>query len=464
MTPTKTQPLLGRLLRPIDGAWLAALRVLLGLSLAVSMWRFTGADWIHRYFVEPRFFFKYWGFEWVEVLSARGMHVLIWSLLTLALCMAAGLAFRLSALLFTLGLVYLQLIDVSTYLNHYYLAALLALLLALSPAGRVWSIDAWLAQRLGRAQVTTVSAVWLYLFRFQIGLVYVFAGLAKLQSDWLLHAQPLRIWLSASTDLPVLGPLFTLPWVPLAMSWGGFLFDTFIVAFLLHPRTRLGAYGVLVVFHVLTRLLLPIGMFPVIMTVSALVFFSPDWPRRWLGRFGRTLPGAHAATSATVVPRALQRLGLALAAGYCALQLVLPLRHLAYGGNVLWHEQGMRFGWRVMVRAKGGGTTFVVHSARLNHTWHVSPRDYLTRMQEAEMSSQPDLIVQLAQHIRRDFEQRGLGPVEVRADSRVALNGRRSARLLDPRVDLGRVEDGLAKAPFVLPAPPEAPAHTRPVL
>jgi hypothetical protein len=89
----------------------------------------------------------------------------------------------------------------------------------------------------------------------------------------------------------------------------------------------------------------------------------------------------------------------------------------------------MRFGWRVMVRAKGGGTTFVVHSPRLSHTWLVSPRDYLTRMQEAEMSSQPDLIVQLAQHIRRDFERRGLGPVEVRADSRVALNGRRSARL-----------------------------------
>ncbi|HKY37190.1 MAG TPA: HTTM domain-containing protein [Polyangiaceae bacterium] len=475
MTPIKTaapwlfgdpapNALLARLLRPIDGAWLAALRVLLGVSLAVSMWRFTGADWIHRYFVEPRFFFKYWGFEWVGVLSARGMQVLIWSLFALALCMAAGLLFRLSALLFTLGLVYLQLIDVATYLNHYYLAALLALLLALSPAGRVWSIDAWLAQRLGRAQATNVSAVWLYLLRFQIGLVYVFAGLAKLQSDWLLHAQPLRIWLGASTDLPVLGPLFTLPWVPLAMSWGGFLFDTFIVAFLLHPRTRLSAYGVLVVFHVLTRVLLPIGMFPVIMTVSALVFLSPDWPRRWLGRLGRALPASAAATSATLAPRALQRFGLALAAGYCALQLVLPLRYLAYGGNVLWHEQGMRFGWRVMVRAKGGGTTFVVHSARLNHTWHVNPRDYLTRMQEAEMSSQPDLIVQLAQHIRRDFEQRGLGPVEVRADSRVALNGRRSARLLDPRVDLGRVEDGLAKAPFVLPAPPEAPAHTRPVL
>jgi hypothetical protein len=248
------------------------------------------------------------------------------------------------------------------------------------------------------------------------------------------------------------------------MSWAGFLFDTFIVAFLLHPRTRLGAYGLLVVFHVLTRVLLPIGMFPVIMTVSALVFFSPDWPRALFGRVRLGSPSLDSRPSISPTPRALQQLGLALAAGYCALQLLLPLRHLAYGGNVLWHEQGMRFGWRVMVRAKGGGTTFVVHSPRLHHTWHVSPRDYLTAMQESEMSSQPDLIVQLAQHIRRDFEQRGLGPVEVRADSRVALNGRRSARLLDPKVDLARVEDGLGKAAFVLPAPNAAPAHTRPVL
>jgi hypothetical protein len=47
------------------------------------------------------------------------------------------------------------------------------------------------------------------------------------------------------------------------MSWTGFLFDTFIVAFLLSPRTRLGAYALHVVFHVLTRVLLPIGMFAV---------------------------------------------------------------------------------------------------------------------------------------------------------------------------------------------------------
>jgi vitamin K-dependent gamma-carboxylase len=457
----RTEALTRRLLQPVDGAWLAALRVLFGLAMAVSMWRFIANGWIESFFVQPQFFFKFWGFSWVEPLSGPAMHTLVWALGGLALCMAAGLAFRVSAGLFTLGLVYLQLIDVSTYLNHYYLAALLALLLTASPAGRSWSVDGWLLRRFGRVAVPeTVSAAWLYLFRFQVGVVYVFAGLAKLQPDWLLHAQPLRIWLGANTDLPLIGPLFTVPWVPLVMSWCGFLFDTFIVAFLLHPRTRLPAYGVVLVFHALTRVLFPIGMFPVIMSVAALVFFSPGWPRKLLSR----LP----AVATLAAPRGLasswQRAGLVLGVAYCALQLAMPLRYLAYGGNVLWHEQGMRFSWRVMVRAKGGGTTFVVRSPKLGRTWHVSPRQYLTQMQENEMSSQPDLIVQLAHHIERDFAGRGLGPVEVRVEARAALNGRRSAPLVDPNVDLTRVQDGLAQARFVLPAPAQAPPHTRPVL
>jgi vitamin K-dependent gamma-carboxylase len=469
---TERSLLQARLLRPVDAAWLAALRVLFGLAMAVSMWRFIANGWIELFFVRPRMFFKYWGFAWVEPLSGSGMHALVLGLGALGLCVALGLAFRLTAPLFALGLSYLQLIDVSTYLNHYYLAALLALLLAASPAHRLWSVDAWWARRFtaagaaSRADPATVGVAWLYLFRFQIGVVYVFAGLAKLQSDWLVHAQPLRIWLGASTGLPVIGPLFTVPAVPLILSWCGFLFDTTVVGFLLHARTRPYAYAAVLVFHTLTRLLFPIGMFPVIMTLSALVFFTPGWPRQLLHRFGLSrAPGSPGPTTPSAErPPLASRWGLALGACYCAVQLVLPIRYLAYGGNVLWHEQGMRFSWRVMVRAKGGGTTFVVHSGRTNHTWHVSPRDYLTVMQENEMSSQPDLILQLAHRIREDFERRGLGPVEVRAESRAALNGRRSAPLVDPGVDLARVDDGLARAAFILPAPAVTPAHTRPVL
>ncbi|MBX3209691.1 MAG: HTTM domain-containing protein [Labilithrix sp.] len=476
---THARRLENALVRPIDVAWLAAYRVLFGLALAVSMERFLAYGWVESLIVGPRVRFHYWGFGWVEPLSSPAMHTLFWVLAGLALAMAAGFAFRLTAPLFAAGLTYIQLIDVSTYLNHYYLAGLLAWLLAISPANRAWSVDAWLRARWrawrGREADATepqVAAAWLVLFRAQIGIVYVFAGLAKAQSDWLLHGQPLGIWLGASTHLPVLGRLFTIPGVPLAMSWFGFVFDTTIVLWLSWRRTRPWAYAVVIAFHVLTRLLFDIGMFPIIMSLSALVFFEASWPRALLARLRRREHGAPPPKAADATDRAaaspwrarLTRAALALGALYLVVQVLAPLRCHAYGGNVLWHEQGMRFSWRVMVRAKGGANMFLVRQKETGRVYHVPPRDYLTPYQENEMSGQPDLVLQLAHHIRRDFEARGFGPVEVHVESQVSLNGRRGAPLIDPQVDLSAIEDGLGPATWLLPAPNEPPPPTRPVL
>ncbi|WP_437955376.1 HTTM domain-containing protein [Sorangium sp. So ce119] len=454
--------------RPVDIAWLAAFRALFGLTMCVSMARFIAYGWIDELFVKTSFHFKYWGLAWVEPLPPAGMHALFWALAGLALAIALGFAFRVAAPLFVVGFTYLQVIDVTTYLNHYYLASLLGLLLAASPAHRAWSIDALLARRHERA----VPAAWLYLLRFQVGVVYTFAGLAKAHADWLLHAQPLRIWLGSRTDMPVLGPLFTHPWAAPLMSWAGFLFDTSIVWLLLVPRLRPFAYAAVILFHAVTRALFPIGMFPVIMVLSALVFFPPSWPRDLLARaralLGRRGAGAPPSPAPALAPgappsRRLGAVGLAIGAAYCAVQLALPLRFLAYGGDVRWHEQGMRFSWRVMVREKNGSITFVVRNRQTGRTWHVSPREYLTRLQEREMAGQPDLILQLSRHIRDDFERRGRGPVEVRADALVSLNGRRIARLIDPGVDLASVRDGIGPASYILPGPKEPPPHIRPL-
>lgn len=443
------------LLRREDGAWLAAFRVLFGLALAVSMERFLAYGWVDTLLVRPRFRFHYFGFGWVEPLSRGAMHGLFVALVVLALAMAAGFAFRATSLLFALGLTYVQLLDVSTYLNHYYLAGLLAWLLAASPAHRVASVDRWIASRRGRAVDDGIPAAWHLVFRVQVGVVYLFASLAKAQPDWLLHAQPLRIWLGASTELPIVGPLFTVPVVPLLMSWAGFLFDLTIVGWLSWRRTRLPAYGVVLVFHAFTRALFDIGMFPVIMSIAALVFFSASWPRVLLRRSPAVTEEEGGARGGLVARGALL-VGLL----WCVVQVAAPLRTHLYGGDVLWHEHGMRFSWRVMVRAKGGATTFVVRNKRSGFVEHVSPRAYLTAFQENEMASQPDLILQLAHHLRREY-----GPdVEVHADTRVSLNGRRGAPLVDPEVDLATVEDGVRLATWVLPAPSEPPPHTRPVL
>ncbi|MBC8070566.1 MAG: HTTM domain-containing protein, partial [Deltaproteobacteria bacterium] len=258
--------LLHALARPIDAAWLVAARFVFGMTMFVSMARFIAYGWIDRFFVAPRFHFTYHGFAWVEPLAPAAMHGLFWVMAALAVAMALGLWFRMVALLFALGFAYLQLVDVTIYLNHYYGAWLIGLLLAVSPAGRHGALQ--LRSR-SFTPIGTVPAAWLVLLRAQVATIYVFAGIAKMHADWLVHAQPLGIWLGASTDLPVVGPLLARPGVPLAMSWAGMLFDTTIVVWLSWSRTRALAFAAVVLFHVATRMLFPIGMFPVIMIGSA---------------------------------------------------------------------------------------------------------------------------------------------------------------------------------------------------
>lgn len=115
-----------------------------------------------------------------------------------------------------------------------------------------------------------------------------------------------------------------------------------------------------------------------------------------------------------------------------------------------------------MLREKSGVLEYRVVTAD-GRTRLVFPRDYLTEQQYREMAGQPDLILQLAHHIRDDFDARGLGPVQVYADSQVSLNGRAAQRMIDPTVDLAHVEDGLARAEWILPAPEGPPPLHRPL-
>ncbi len=440
-----------RAAEPADVSGLVAFRVLFGLVVAAGAVRFIALGWVERFFVRPTFFFPYWGAPWARALPEPWMTAAFVAIAVLGVMVAVGALYRVASILLFVIFTYVELIDVTSYLNHYYLVSLVALLLACLPLHRAMSVDAWLRPSL---RVGAFPRWMTWLLRFQVGVVYVFAGIAKMQPDWLVYGQPLGIWLASRSETPVIGGLFGEPWVAIAMAWAAMLYDTTIALWLSLPRTRLAAYGALVGFHACVGALFDIGMFPVIMIALALVFFEPDWPRRLLRRRAAT-PAPSWAPSG---PAWGQRLAVALIAVYCAAQVAIPLRAFAYGGDVLWHEQGMRWSWRVMVREKNGAITYRVRARGWTHERFVSPSRYLTRDQEREMQGQPDMILSLAHHIAAELRERGAEDVEVRVDAMVSLNGRPMARLIDPEVDLAGVEAGLASATWILPAPATAPA------
>ncbi len=422
--------------RPLPIASLAIYRILFGALLCASTIRFMASGWIEIFYVRSTFHFKYAGFEWVGVLPPAAMWTLYAGIAASALCVALGLFYRVAIVLFLALFAYAELTDVTNYLNHYYLVLLMGGLLALTPAHGKWSLDVLRRPSLAREEV---PAWMIYLLRFQVAVVYVHAGLAKAGSDWLFHAQPLQIWLKARDETPILGPLFAQTWVAFVFSWAGFLFDTTIAGWLLWKRTRPAAFLAVLAFHGMTHVLFDIGIFPFLMTINATLFFSPDWPSR---------AKAVATSSAPALP---PRWAWAPLLAFVAFQALFPLRHRLYGGDVLWHEQGMRWSWKVMVREKNGSVVFKVRDPRTGRGWEVTPARYLSLRQEFEMSGQPDLILQMARRVAEDERRRTGRDVEVRCDARVSLNGRAARRMIDPTVDLAKVSDSLKPAAWILP-------------
>ncbi len=133
------------------------------------------------------------------------------------------------------------------------------------------------------------------------------------------------------------------------------------------------------------------------------------------------------------------------------IQVVVPLRHWFYPGSVLWHEQGFRFSWRVMLMEKTGSLDYRVRDPRSNRVWEVNPREYWQPLQVKQMSTQPDMILQGAHYLKDQFTRRGYPDVEVWADSLVSLNGRRGEILIDPQVDLTQMRRKLFSTSFILP-------------
>lgn len=439
-----------RLTAPTDTAGLAAFRALVGVMVSISAIRFLAYGWVEDFFVAPHFFFKHWGFSWVPVPPAPYVHLVFALLAAGGACVALGLWYRPATVATAIGFTWVQLFDATNYLNHYYLVSLLLLLLGIMPLGRVHALDVVR----GAAKPRSSLPAWMtWLLRFQLTVVYVNAALAKVSSDWLLHAQPLNIWLCSRTELPIIGELLGYWPSALAMSWAGFAFDLTIPFFMMVRRTRPYAYVVLVGFHAATGYLFPIGMFPVIMVLASTIFFSPSWPRRVVTRFGLekeppSTPGVSARPPRWALP---------LAAAYVMFQVLFPLRSRLYGGNVAWHEQGMRFAWKVMVREKNGTVTYHLEDEQTGRRWFVRPRRYLDARQEREFSTQPDLILQLAHRIRDDESALGRD-VKVRAEVLVSLNGRPPALLLDPARNLAVIDDGVGRATWILPAPDTPPA------
>ena len=410
---------------------LVAFRIIFASLMLIGSIRFLSYGWVEQLYIQPKFYFGF--IKGIVPLSGNWMYVPFLLLLLGSLGVLFGAWYRASAILSFISFTYIELLDKTNYLNHYYFVSLVLFLLIFLPANAYFSVDNY---RNRLQSLTTVPVYTIGILKFQLAVVYFFAGIAKINSDWLLHAQPLKIWLQAYRDLPFIGDYFATNWLAFAFSWFGCVYDLTIPFFLLSKKTRSYAYLFVIVFHIVTWLLFPIGIFPWVMIFSTLIFFPDSFHRRWLNQIQTLFRPLNICTETKTLKWFSKKVVFLCLIFYVTIQLALPLR--CFFGNsstLFWHEEGMRFSWRVMLMHKEGYATFYVKDARTNREIQVRNEDFLTENQVDQMSTQPDMIKQFADYLYRVYndsvihtnqEDFRISSPSIHAQVYVSLNGRPS--------------------------------------
>lgn len=414
-----------RLFLQIDNAPLIIFRIFLGFLLACETFGAILTGWVKSNLVDPTYTFSHIGMEWLQPLPGYGMYFYFATMGILGLLVMVGYKYRWSIGLYTLLWAGAYFMQKTSYNNHYYLLLLVCLMMFFLPANRYASID---AKQNPLIKKLTMPAWCSWVMIIQVTIVYFYATLAKFYPGWLSGTFVYNL-LNNSVSNPTLNDIMTQKWFYLFITYAGMAFDLLVVPLMLFKRTRTIAFVASLIFHIFNSITLQIGIFP-FFALSFAVFFYPPGTIRKL--FFKKKPFAEDAGKHTNESKSIL---LFFFVPYLIIQLLLPLRHYLIKGDVLLTEEGHRLSWRMMLRSRGGYTTFKIIDKKTGKKLHFDAHRAFTHKQISSMETKPDMIWQTAQYIHKYFEKQG-ADVAVYANTSVNINGGPYVTLIDPTVDL----------------------------
>ena len=414
----------------IDNSPLVIFRILFGLLIAAESFIAILTGWVKTNLIIPTVPIPYIGFDFLVPLPGYGMYFYYFLMGVCGIFVMLGYKYRLSLGLFSLLWIGVYLMQKASYNNHYYLLILVCLIMLFLPANRYASFDAKNNPAIKRLTMPRWCS-WVMIL--QMIIVYFFATLAKFYPDW-LDGTFTGILFSSIANFPVLGAVFTEKWFHLFIAYAGIFFDGLIIPALLWKRTRNIALVASLVFHLFNSITLQIGIFPYFAISFILFFYSPETIRHL---FLKNKPKLQPEELNKSYP--YSKVITYFFIPFFIIQLILPVRHYFIKGDVLWTEEAHRLSWRMMLRQKSGITHFKVIDKNTREELPYNILEKLTPKQHDLVSSKPDGMWQMAQHIKREFAEKGIA-VSIFIDSKLSVNRKPYKQFIDPTVDFAEAE------------------------
>ncbi len=410
----------------VDNSALVVFRIFFGFLIAAEAFGAIFTGWIQRSLIEPEETFNFIGFEFLQPLPGNLMLYYYGVMGTFGLLVMIGYKYRFSIIAYGIMWAGVYFMQKSSYNNHYYLLLLLCILMAFFPAHKNLSVDA----RNDPSKRSVSMPQWVpFAIILQMWIVYTYAAVAKIYPDWFNGAFPATL-MAGKADYWLVGDFLQQEWVHFSIAWFGFFFDLLIVPLMLWRKTRLFAFAAAIFFHLFNSFIFHIGIFPYL-ALAMMIFFFDRKKIHSLFVQGRK---PFYQKKELIVPAYKTPL-LVFFGGWFLVQLALPVRHHFFEDDVLWTEEGHRLSWRMMLRSKGGRSTFKVVEKGTTDTIYVNPGLYLTDKQSRAVSTKPDLIWQFSQRLKRMYAEQGKD-VQVFVNARVSVNGRPYQPFIDSKVDL----------------------------
>lgn len=449
------------LYRPKDPASLGVVRALFGLLMVFDIPEERGLSEIDVKWGDPSIcYFPL--FNFLSPLPLPWMGIIYLIMWCGAMGIMLGFMFRISCLSFLVPYWYLFFLDKSVWNNHSYLYGIVGVLLLGSNANFYWSLDCYL----GTVRANTHVPLWNYTaLRFQFFLLYFYAGLKKMDRDWLEGYSMTHLnqhWIFEPFKLLLTSEQVDY-WI---VHVAGFLLDLTIGFWLLFDKTRPYAFFFCSSFHLMNSRLFTIGMFPYVCLASLPIFSHADWPRKFFKLLKTSdqitlhqndncmyhsisgKKGKYSKKKSEPSPSNLtwkHNVVVSLLLCHVGLQVFLPYSHFITKGYNNWTNGLYGYSWDMMVHS--WDTILVVVKVVDNDSGKEHFIDSEAWVLNNRWTKHADMIVQYGQCLKRNLMREREKNVKLNdyitsdnislyIDVWSSLNGRFQQRMFDPRVNI----------------------------
>ncbi|CAH1390441.1 unnamed protein product [Nezara viridula] len=356
-----------------------------------------------------------------------------------------GWNYKLSCVTFALPYWYMFLLDKSSWNNHSYMFGLLVLLFLATDSHSLWSVDAYKGVIPNNRHVP----LWNYaVLRFQLFLLYFYAGLKKTEFDWINGYSmaslsdhwvffPMKVFLDKDQiDL----------WI---IHVFGFLIDLTMGFLIYFDKTRALSFYILTSFHLMNSQMFHIGMFPFVCLATMPLFCGFNWPRQFflmqMNRFKFLVENDTAKNpicyyeedvkDGPYVPKKRQCVTVVMLYMHAVIQLFLPYSHFVTLGYNNWTNGLYGYSWDMMVHTWDTSRIAVkLVNFDTNESMFIDPEAWV---QNNRWQRHADMIYQYSKCVKKNVKAlKKMNNMALYIDIWVSLNKRFHQRMFDPRVDI----------------------------